>query len=187
MLKPIIKGAVLGGLVIFVWGMISWMVLPFHNNSIHFLDHDSVIVKNVQELVQADNTISDQLIISPKRDDMESAMQRDMLFITHRPANKRIPFPVQLGLELMMDIFWAGMLTWLVIQTVGSKNCACQYSFCTTIGIMTAVVTSLVPSLWWGFPMQHVMLSAIDSVVIAMLSGIVIVQVVRRCYEPEQA
>ncbi len=38
------KGAIAGGLVVFAWGAISWMVLPFHEKTIHtFGDQASVV------------------------------------------------------------------------------------------------------------------------------------------------
>lgn len=43
MTKLLIKGAVIGGIILFAWGMVSWMVLPWHNMTLQrFSDEDTV-------------------------------------------------------------------------------------------------------------------------------------------------
>ena len=31
MFRPLVMGAVLGGIVVFLWSMVSWTVLPWHS------------------------------------------------------------------------------------------------------------------------------------------------------------
>ena len=48
MTKRIIVSGVVGGLVLFVWGAIAWMVLPLHNAGIKRLPGEDVILGMIQ-------------------------------------------------------------------------------------------------------------------------------------------
>ena len=73
-MKKYLWPAVLGGVVIFVWGMISWMVLPWHEMTIKsFADEDAVA-----EAISA-NTSERGIYYYPGHPDMEgmSAEERE--------------------------------------------------------------------------------------------------------------
>ncbi len=50
MKKPVI-GIILGTVVCFVWGAVSWMVLPWHNSSIRTLPEEQLIMDTVKTVV----------------------------------------------------------------------------------------------------------------------------------------
>ena len=43
MCKSIVKGAIFGGIILFVWYMISWMALPWHKSTMNVFKNSSEV------------------------------------------------------------------------------------------------------------------------------------------------
>ena len=42
------KAGILGGLILFVWSMISWMVIPWHTKTLHSFTSETAITQSIQ-------------------------------------------------------------------------------------------------------------------------------------------
>ena len=42
-MKAVIKGTIVGGIIAFIWGAVSWMVLPWHMNTMEHFKSDSSV------------------------------------------------------------------------------------------------------------------------------------------------
>ena len=43
-----VKGGILGAVILFVWGFLSWMVLPWHADSMHTFKDETAIAQSIQ-------------------------------------------------------------------------------------------------------------------------------------------
>jgi len=48
MVKKLLLGTVLGGLIVFAWGAISWMVLPWHAATLQAFTNEAAVSKVIQ-------------------------------------------------------------------------------------------------------------------------------------------
>ena len=46
--KVLGKCTVFGGLIVFIWGMLSWMILPFHKMTMHKFVHEDQVAKIIK-------------------------------------------------------------------------------------------------------------------------------------------
>ena len=47
-MKRIIIAAVLGAVIAYVWGVVSWMVLPWHSATMHNLPNEKLVVEQLR-------------------------------------------------------------------------------------------------------------------------------------------
>ena len=43
MQKTLLKSAVIGGLIVFIWGLFSWMVFPWHQSCLNKFSNESEV------------------------------------------------------------------------------------------------------------------------------------------------
>ena len=53
MLKQIIIGGIVGGITLFMWGFVSWVILSWHFDTVQQHDGVSAVVENVTDHVPA--------------------------------------------------------------------------------------------------------------------------------------
>src|SRR5690348_5584587 len=49
MLKSVVKGAVAGAIVVFLWGFVSWMVLPWHEKTFSAFQNEEFVGWTLKE------------------------------------------------------------------------------------------------------------------------------------------
>lgn len=181
-IKPVIKGALAGGLIMFLWYCISWMALPFHENTLTKVPNDS----QLQQVLEQSDFGREALMLGCT-EDMSDNYKHNGALIFHTPLKQRQPMSDMMIFGAVVDLVTAGILTLLVIMTVGSRSCFCQYSFCMLVGILAAILAYLPSVNWWGMPWNFAITGMMDIIVSFTLAGVAIVQIVRRCYVPELA
>ncbi len=102
MIRPAAKGALAGGLVLFVWGIVYWMALPWHEGVFgQFQDEDAVAS------VLTQNAPQPGIYVYPGGQDEEAMEKRargPFAFVVFRPAGMASmvrPLLTQLGIQVL--------------------------------------------------------------------------------------
>jgi hypothetical protein len=189
MLKPLLLGAVLGGITAFLWSFISWSVLPWHEKQLRsFQNEDEVIAVISAHVPQSGNYL---LPTGPSQEDLTAdqkkaaeeirtqKMQKGPLVFAAIRKEGFGSFPKVLLTQLLCQIFAALLLTWMLLQTT-SLSYARRVAFLGVAGLAASVIADLPNWNWWSFSGAYTVVNLIDYTLTWLLAGLVIAKVAKR-------
>jgi hypothetical protein len=159
--KYAVVGALVGGIVLFIWGFISHAVLPIEKYALHeFKDP-----KQVTEVIRA-NGQGNGMYYTKEGILTVVALTPDMRDRTEHMT----PMLVR---EFISSVLAALLLAWLVVKSK-SRSTLGRAAFLAMAGL-TAVVGILVSySTWYGFPAITLLADAIDTIGGWFIAGLVL-------------
>lgn len=186
MLKSLVKGGMLGGITLFVWGAVSWTVLPWHNLTLQkFTNEDAVVA-----VIRANATTPGVYFLpnarhqpgmtgTEKKAAWESVEKRmaegPVVFASIRlkGAPSMAPFALT---GIVISIIGATLGTLLLLQTRHSRYLR-RAGFLSLFGLTAGVVCFLPYWNWFDFSTAYTATSIIDLAIGWFLAGLVIAKV----------
>ena len=187
MAKPLLKGAIFGGIVLFVWGFISHAVLPWHEATWNrFADEDAVAQ------VLTENAPRSGIYLYPMgpkpegSEEQKQAAEAEMwekmrkgpfafvAYTDHGTTSMVRPFVVQ----LLTQILGALLATWLLLQT-SALSYAGKVTFLAVVALTAGVLCHVPNWNWWGFATGYTVVNLVDLVIGWVLAGLVIAKVAK--------
>ena len=187
MAKRLVLGALLGGLVLFVWGAISWMVLPWHEAALNrFTDEDAVAstitasaprpgIYVYPGMPPADGSPEERA--AAEQASMAKMERGPIIFVSYDPAGMT-SMAMPMICNLLTQILGALLVTWLLNKTSGLSYWGAVL-FVVVAALAAGVVAVLPEWIWWHFSTTYVMGQIADLVIGGFLSGLVIAKVGR--------
>jgi hypothetical protein len=177
MARSMVLGAVLGGLVLFLWGMVSWMVLPWREAALHeFTDEEAVV-----QAIQA-NAPESGIYVYPGADAGAAAEEppaagetmqpKPSLFVAYRREGSGSMAAAMIT-HLFTLIVVAFLVTWLVLQTRGLSYWG-RVAFVVVSALAAALVCREPEWTWWGFSTGYILSEIVDLVFGGFLAALVI-------------
>jgi len=165
------KGAVAGGLFVFVWSAVSWYALPFHNRSVHRFADSAPIVGALE--AAAPNSGVYLVMNDPKG---QTAPTDPFVFVSYRKEGwgaMGLSMIAGLLIQMVGAFFW----TWILGKIPGLtlKDAALYGAF---FGICVGVLGAGPNWVWWKFPADFTALYVIDAIAAWTLASLAI----SRCY-----
>ncbi len=187
MSKNHLKCALIGGLIVFIWGLFSWMVFPWHQTCLKKFSNESDVAAVIRDnaptagVYVLPNTFSyhDGSTHREMSKGMEMMEKGPFVFASVRPYGigkmSMGPFLV----SLIIQIIGAFIVTWMLMQT---KNLPFkkQVGFVTVFGLGVGVLGQLPNWNWWGFSSAYVLANIVDLVVGWFLAGFGIAKVLKK-------
>ena len=184
MINPILKATIIGGLIIFIWGMISWMVLPWHEKTLHSFKDETAVARTI-----TDNATVSGIYFLPS---MESAAKTSpqqssvpQLFAAVKLDGMSKSMIQPMIISLITQFIIVSLAAWLLMQT-----CKLSYFHRFVFLIVFAVAASIMTNIpywnWFGFSMDYTLVMIADSLVGWILAGLVIAKLVpgKTGYQP---
>ncbi|MCA9396242.1 MAG: hypothetical protein KC649_03645 [Candidatus Omnitrophica bacterium] len=158
---------VAAGIVVFIWGMLSWMVLPWHQQSFSEFRGGKVAAQSVLLTTPESgmyayptwNTPPDEAIKQPKLLAVVSRDKKNMLFCMAK--------------GLLIQIF-AGLIITCIVATVKLQSVKDKMILIFKIALFASVTGVLPNWLWWSFTPHYTLLAVADILVGWMLAGLII-------------
>ena len=188
-MKKLILGGLLGGIAVFVWGMVSWMVLPWHHTTFEKFDNEAmvqaVLAVNAPKAgiyllpgTHKDKTIplaAEKALMKKAHEQMEKG---PFAFVAMRPGGTG-PMNILMIRGLIIQIIGAFLLT-LLLLIAGIENYFQGVGFAVALALAAGVVTFLPDWNWWGFSPAYALVGMADLVIGWFLAGLVIAKIVSR-------
>ena len=168
MAKKLILGAVLGGLVIFAWGTVSWMLLPWHGKTLQPFTNEKAVAVTIRA-----NAPRAGVYMMPHEHNASGGP--GMLAVIR--VKGQAMHPAYLIRGLLIDMAGALLLTWLLIWVGGTFQQKVQLAV--IVGLLAAVWVKLPDWNWWGFSAGYTLLGMLDYVVSAALAGLAIAKITK--------
>lgn len=182
--KKIFLGAILGGLVAFIWGWISWTMLPWHDATFRsFTDGDAITAA-----IKA-NAPNTGVYLLPNMPPDSATATPEQKQAAHDAWAKRYAEgpsgilaiktegtasmgPALVG-GLVLNVLAAALLTWLLIAG-GPRAYALKVVFIVVVALFATVVSHLTSWNWWGVAIDYTSVMVADTLVTWLLAGFVI-------------
>lgn len=206
MQKTLWKSALLGGIIVFIWGIISWMLLPWHMMTTHkFVNEEQVAMAVKANAPQSgiyflpschvdDNQNNQSQNEQPSKEDRDNAkadLQQRMNDAKARMKRGPVLF-TSVCLEgmdpsspkpfigcLVIQIIAAFLASWLLMHAKAQPYMRHVW-FVTVIGLFAAVVSALPSWNWMGFSTGWTIVSILDLVIGWFLAGLAIAKIMKK-------
>ncbi len=185
MLQTLLIGALAGGATAFVWGAISWMLLPWHHATfLAFTDEDAVIRTIVE---QAPRSGVYGIPAPPRGATREQRAKADEIASKRMQSGPLVMAvinrggfgpvgPHMLG-AFAINAIAAAILTWLLLQTTG-LGYAGRVEFVGLAGLSGAVICRLTDWNWHGYSTSYTAVCVADTLIGWTLVGVTLAAVV---------
>lgn len=160
--------AVLGGVIVFAWGAVSWMVLGWHAPTIKtFANEDQV----AQVLV--DNAPVSGIYLLPKAQPSQGALTPaeaappqagPFAFVAYAREGAGPQMTMPMAYAVAASILAALLIAWLVRAAEGLGYFQ-RVLFIATVGIVIAIAGRLPNWIWWHFSTEFMLLDLADVVI----------------------
>jgi hypothetical protein len=188
MLKQLILGSVLGGLVLFVWSAIAWMVIPWPGDPfLKFTDEAAVAQTLTANAPRSGNYLlpnepkrtpgmTDEQYKAAEQAAMDEGARGPMIFAAIRlgPMGMTKPLIIQFFIQLVLALLACVLLT---------KTCGLAYSkrvlFVTIIGVMIFIGGHLEQWNWFSFSNAYTFMELGAIVIGWLLAALVIAKFVK--------
>jgi hypothetical protein len=153
----LLKGALLGGIVMFIYLWASWSLIPMHKATTLSFKQETAAASEVMPAV-ANLAKSAVKAMKSAADSIKPAEAVDY------KAMKS-----QLGAEFLFCLFSALLLTSLL-----KKACGCPIRFSATVGLLIGAVAYIPNMIWFDAPLNYALLGIADNLIAFTLAGAVI-------------
>ena len=180
MLKKLILGAVLGGLVAFGWGALSWMLLPWHGKTLKTFKDEVAVAKVVRQNAPEPGMY---LLLPSHWNNPTSAQQSMskgfMLFgaVRHEAPDMNRYYLRGLAIEMLGALFIGWFI--LLLPPVGYWS---RVRISAMLGLAAGVLARLPDWTWWSFSTEFTLTTIVDLTMTWFLAGLVIAAFVKRAY-----
>lgn len=177
--------AVLGGVILVVWGMLAWVALPLHKDTVQNLPNEDAVVTALQGLPQQGVYIFPGM---PKNSSDKAAMDAYMERYSRGPMGMVVYDPrggdpamvSNIIIGLLIAFLAAFIATWAYQRSTAITGTFIQrLSFFGMLGMFLAVAAYFNNWNWMGYPLGYTTSMALDTIIAWLLAGLGIMLVVK--------
>ncbi|MBI5274489.1 MAG: hypothetical protein HY860_05500 [Chlamydiales bacterium] len=186
MLKSVIKGAIVGGIVAYIWSFASWMVLPWHNDLFHSFKSEQYVASVIKE-----NSPEKGVYLIPFLD-MKKAQKNDYKKQADAMRKGPVVFAVvsptgaaPMGAGHFVSNFLTQVAGGALVGMILYLSCCHNYFGRVMIvlftGLFAGIITYLPAWTWWNFPCDYTIVSILDVTIGWLIVGLILAKVMRPC------
>ena len=185
MFKSLFLGAALGGITLFLWGAVSWIMMPWHMHALHQFEDESQVAQTlttnapVSGIYLLPNVLHAQSRTHPEIAQKERAeaaarmRQGPYAFVAVTLKGMDPTKPAPYVYALAVDVICALLVSGLLMQTQELRYLQ-RVWFVTIVGLVVGTASQLPNWIWWRFSDEFTAIGFLDAVVGWLLAGIVI-------------
>ncbi len=173
-----ILGGVLGGFILLIWGMLAWMLLPIHKDTIKYLPNEEAVVTALQQSSPGLGVY--YFPAMPKDASDKAAMDAyneryrrgPMGMIVYDPKGMDPAMTGNIVIGLLIYILAALVATWIYERSTALTGTLFQrLSFFGMLGIFLSLATYFTNWNWMGYPFGFTTSMAVDTIIGWLLAG----------------
>ena len=190
-MKKIILAGLAGGLVVFLWGFVSHMLLPVGEMGFTQMPVNSPLLESMKQNLSEEGLYAfPGLEVGRKQTEAEDAVWTGRFkmgpngLLLYHPVGSDPVSPKRLGIQLATDIVGALLLAYLLVAIAGSTGAQVPLSKMLRISAVAGIFAwssiEIAYWNWYGFPCAFVLGELIDQIVGWTLAGLVMALLWRR-------
>lgn len=166
-MKPYIKSGILAGLVLFFWGAFSWMVLPWHGETLHQFTNSKAVVN-----VLTANAKKSGIYVTGMDVNQKGAQQAFAFTSVHLEGMPSSMAPAMI-ISLLIQIVAAIIVAYMLGKTSGLSYIK-RVKFVFLFGLAAALITYLPYWNWFRFDLIYTAVMMADLLIGWLLAGLVL-------------
>ena len=166
-MKNYVLAVVFAGIVLFVWGFISWAVLPWHNAVANKFNNEAVVA----EVLKA-NAVKAGIYYLPFAEE-DHRPGETAAFVNVLPDGFDMNMGKLMGFALAGQFIAALLVVLLLNQTSGLDYCR-RAGFVALVGLAIGFISHFPYWNWFGFSTGYVLVIIADTLIGWILAGLVI-------------
>lgn len=166
----VIKGGIYGGVIVYIWMIISWSVLPWHHATMHKVSSERQISSVITE-----NCKSDGMYVMPFGAENEG--KAPFVFMSVKLKGFEMNTATFI-VSLITQVIGAGFISYLLSRAVGLMYAA-KVIFVMFTGFVVWLLGVFPSWNWCGFSVSYVFVSLADFLIGWFLAGLVMGKVVK--------
>lgn len=181
MVKKIVISGIVGGVVLFLWSAISWMVLPYHMETIHSFKDSKVVAETVKDNAMVSSGMYFTPMMHKDGSNMSTEEARQpMVFaaVTVEGMNKSMQ--TAMGYGLATQILAAFLVAYMLMQLPSTAGYIRRVWFVVVFGLSAGVVTDIPYWNWFGFDCNYTLVQMADLIVGWFFAGLVLGLICRK-------
>lgn len=190
MIKSVLIGGLFGGLAMFVWGAVSWMVLPWHDATIEKFSNEYIVARDVTRfapesgiyILPNTHKFPDGMSEADREKAMDSGMKKmkqgPFLFVSVSLDGADPEDPKAFIISILINVAAACLIAWLILQSKFTSY-ADRMKFVAVAGVLIAILATLPMWNWWKFPAAYTLVNFVDIVITVVIAGLVICKLVK--------
>ncbi len=185
-MKKFVLASLVGGIVLFVWSMLAWMVLPYHAASLRAVSDEDMLRNALRSSVHEKGAYA--IPHSPAMGSDKAAMDAYVQkvkegpngMLLYDPSGMDPMMPGQMVIGLVIYVFSAALAAWFLSRSTAAEGSYfSRVIYCGMLGVFISVVSHLVAWNWMGFPGDFVRDMIIDTIIGWILAGAAIAAFVK--------
>lgn len=185
-MKKIIVCSLVGAVVAQIWGMASWMVLPWHNWDFREFKNESRVAEVIRSETQGSGLYTlPNMDMEAHKDEKAmaewnaKARRGPFAFISVKADGIEPGMGVPMAVGFLLNILIAGILFWTLGQTKLKKTFD-RVLFLGVVGSVGSIYPHLSNLNWWHFPASYCLVGVIDLFVTWSLAGFAMTKVMAK-------
>ncbi|HJU89482.1 MAG TPA: hypothetical protein VJ672_08825 [Gemmatimonadaceae bacterium] len=180
-MRRILLAGLFGGLAAFIWGALSWGVLPFQTAKFADIPDEGLIAESLKARL-TEQAVYHYPSFPPASAsaEEEAAWQRRLQtgpvipMLVYMPSGTK-PLPAALAGEILFDIAAATVAAWLLSLVLPRlAGFAARVGFVASLGILAALATHGSDWNWGMLPARYAVISSLDLAIEWLLVGLVL-------------
>lgn len=163
----ILKAAIFGSIILFIWGFISWMYLPWHNATMHNFKDEKAVAAVIQT-----NVKDSGMYLLSKVNDGKTEIVSPIIFTSVFLQGNPPSMTMQMGISFITQFIAALLVAWMISKTTG-LNYFGRVWFTVIFGLAAGIVTEVPLWNWFRFDTVYILLGMADLVIGWFLAGLV--------------
>lgn len=188
-MSKLLRGAIVGGILLFTWSVVSWVVLNWHFDSIKALpDQDGAmawIASSVQEpgvyLMPMNFSALSIDALTPEQLSAPLNSNSPAMFAAVAPSGSGMSVINAVLLALAAHVVAAFFVTAIILINTASGFWS-RFSQVLLFAIAASVTIHVPHFIWFNFPLTYTLIAMIDSLIGWLFAGIVIAYITKPSY-----
>jgi hypothetical protein len=177
---------VLGGVILFVWGFLAWVILPVHKTAIHEIPKQDTLIAALQSALSQKGVYAfpsmpqNEPSAADEHQWEERYRKGPIGMIVYDPAGSAPMMPVQMAIGIVINIISAFFVAWFLARSTAlNAHYIKRVAYCGMYGIFLVAASTLVMWNWFNEPGDWVTSLIVDYVVGWVLAGIGIAAIMK--------
>ncbi|MBS0615944.1 MAG: hypothetical protein JSR58_05275 [Verrucomicrobia bacterium] len=181
--QKLFKCALAGGFILFIWGMVSWAVLPWHKMYMHKFQDEERVARVIKDNASESGMYVLPNMLNMKRgsDEMKEAQEQmrsgPFVFASVSLEGKNPDRIVPMVQGLILNLVVACFASWLLMQT--RLNFNKSVGFITVIGVLVALMSTIPHWIWFHFHAGFIAACIFETVLGWFFAGLAIAKIAR--------
>ncbi|NGX62255.1 MAG: hypothetical protein K940chlam9_01750 [Chlamydiae bacterium] len=169
--RKLLFGTLLGTVVVFIWMMISWMVLPWHCATLNSFENEGAVADVINEQV-SDDGVYVLPNMCKNKDDAEAMKKGPFVFAVVKKYGVDPHDAAPFVLSFLTQAIGAFLISYLLLLTKLDMGYIGRVLFVTLVALTVGVLAHLPEWIWWGFSFSFVGVMIADLLIGWFLAGL---------------